>query len=86
MQIFRLLCTCTKIKREHQSIITLWEVNHPANVLSVRILFTFILLNLYIMIIIIYNIIVLLLLKSTMSRTFKLLNASGKHVYGILKL
>lgn len=44
------------------SIITQWEINHPANVLSVRILFTFMLLNLYIMIIIIFNNIVLLLL------------------------
>lgn len=39
------------------------------------------LLNLYIIIIIIFNNIILLLLYSTMSRTFKLLNASAKHVY-----
>lgn len=63
------------------SIFTQWEIIHPAYVLSHCILFTMMLLNL--IIIIIFNNIVLLLLKSTMSRTFKFLNASEKHVYVI---
>lgn len=46
---------------EH-TVITQWEINHPANVLSIRSLFTIMLLNLYIIIIIFINSIVLLLL------------------------
>lgn len=60
-----------------------WEIIYPANIIDITILFTFKLLNLYVLIIIFNNIIVFLLLLSTMSRTFKLLSASGKHMFQI---